>query len=150
MPKLSNVEVIYLPKRTTYRIQQPDAGIIAYLKKRYRRNQILSALNLMDTEDTKNLYKFDILKAIRSINEEWEILSETTIYNCSCKTRLVGHDEHTVSNHSESGKDEVANLYQQISNESQDFNVEDLFFHEDEDNCMEELSDEHFIDSILK
>ncbi len=72
LPELSNVEVVYLPKRTTSRIQPLDAGIIACLKRRYRRNQILSALNLMDTEDTKNLYKVDILKAIRWINEEWE------------------------------------------------------------------------------
>ena len=150
LPELSNVEVVYLPKRTTSRIQPLDAGIIACLKRRYRRNQILSALNLMDTEDTKNLYKVDILKAIRWINEEWENQSETTIYNCWCKTGLVGHEEHTVSNHSESEKDEVDNLYQQICNESQAFNVEDVFFHEDEDNCMGELSHEHFIDTILK
>ncbi len=77
-------------------------------------------------------------------------LSNTTIYNCWCKTGLVGNEEHTVSNHSESEKDIVANLYQQIFNESQAFNVEDIFFYEDEDKCKEELSDEHFIDSILK
>ena len=35
LPKLSNVSVLFLPKRTTSRMQPMDAGVIAALKRRY-------------------------------------------------------------------------------------------------------------------
>ncbi len=81
----------------------------------------------MDTENTKNLYKFDVSKAIGWIIEEWENLSGAMIYNCWCKTGLIGQEEYAASSHSESEEDEVENLYQQISKEFHDCNVEDIF-----------------------
>ena len=37
LPSLRNVAVLFLPKRTTSRVKPLDAGIIACIKRRYRR-----------------------------------------------------------------------------------------------------------------
>ncbi len=37
---LQSINVVYLPKRTTSNIQPVDAGVVACIKRRYRREQI--------------------------------------------------------------------------------------------------------------
>ncbi len=45
IPKLCNVEVVYLPPNKTSLLQLLDAGIISVLKRRYRKCQLMKALN---------------------------------------------------------------------------------------------------------
>ena len=52
IPDLLNVEVIYLPKNATAFLQPLDAGVIASLKKRYRKKQYQSALSLIEDDNT--------------------------------------------------------------------------------------------------
>ncbi len=47
-PSLKNVLVLFLRANTTSFLQPMDAGIIACIKRRYRNNQVLSALNSDD------------------------------------------------------------------------------------------------------
>ncbi len=48
IPKLCNVEVVYLLANMTSLVQPLDAGIISVLKWRYRPSQIMKASNLIE------------------------------------------------------------------------------------------------------
>ena len=72
-----------------------DAGIIAAVKKRYRRKLYERALDLMDEDDTTNLYRVDLLCAIEWMTEIWKDIESTTIHNCWCKTALVSTSQLT-------------------------------------------------------
>ena len=64
LPELANVDVLFLPKNTTLVLQPLDAGVIACVKKRYRRKQYERALGLTENEDTRDLYNMNLLQAI--------------------------------------------------------------------------------------
>ena len=63
-----------------------DAGAIVSIKKRYRRKQIDRAVDLLDSSITEDLYKTNLLVAIRTIYEIWYELDRSIIYNCLLKT----------------------------------------------------------------
>ena len=67
LPSLRNVEVLFLPKRTTFLVQPLDAGIIACIKRRYRRRQLTRAVDLIEIEASKNVYSVDLYEAITAI-----------------------------------------------------------------------------------
>ena len=67
LPVLSNVEVICLPKNSTSCLESLDAGVIASLKKRYRRTQYERALCLIEEENTQDLYNVNFLVACKTI-----------------------------------------------------------------------------------
>ena len=89
LPVLSNVEVIYLPKNTTSCLQPLDAGIIASLKKRYRRMQYEHASCLLQEESTQDLYNVNILVACKTITLISNAIEGIIIFNCWEKTRLI-------------------------------------------------------------
>ena len=66
IPILPKVEVAFLPKCSTSKTLPLDAGIIACIKWRYRKKQIMRALDLIDEneDDATNLYKVDVLTSI--------------------------------------------------------------------------------------
>lgn len=81
LPELHNVEVIFLPPNTTSKIQPMDAGVIASVKARYRSAQMERAVDLID-EDLTNVYKVDILTAMRILKRIWESLPSGNIRHC--------------------------------------------------------------------
>ena len=85
---LSNVNVLFLPPNTTSRIQPLDAGIIAAFKKRYRSFHLAHAID-RDAAGEKELYKVDILKAMRWCRAAWNAMSADTIVNCWNHTGLM-------------------------------------------------------------
>ena len=64
---LRNVKVLFLPKRTTFRVQPLDAAIIVCIKHRYRRRQLTRAVGLIETGASKNVYSADLYEAITAI-----------------------------------------------------------------------------------
>ena len=85
---LSNVNVLFLPPNTMSRIQPMDAGIIAAFKKRYRSFHLAHAID-RDAAGEKDLYKVDILKAMRWCRASWNVLTSETIANCWRHTVLL-------------------------------------------------------------
>ena len=63
------------------------SGIIAALKKRYRRKKMERAVDLAD-ENISNIYKVDILTAMKWIKRIWEDLPAAVITNCWTHTGL--------------------------------------------------------------
>ncbi len=54
LPELDNVQVKFLPKNTTPKIQPLDVGIIAAMERLYRKRHIENAMSLLDC-DTENI-----------------------------------------------------------------------------------------------
>ena len=88
LPCLKNVTVIFLPKNTTSFLQPLDAGIIASVKRRYRKEQVLSALSSKQT-NMKLLYNVDQLTAMKWISEIWQSLDSSIVFNCWMKTGII-------------------------------------------------------------
>lgn len=95
MPSLSHVEIQFLPPNTTSKLQPLDAGIIAAMKTRYRVLQMERALDLVD-ENVRNIYKVDILTAMRWVKRVWNDLPSSVISNCWKHTGLLS-EEKTIS-----------------------------------------------------
>ena len=109
IPKHSNIEVVFLPKNTTSRIQPLDAGVIACIKRRYRGKQVKRAVQLIENGGVDNFYSTDLLTAIRSVSEIWRSLDASIIRKCWRKTGIidsgsvVGSDEYFHPTSSECG-----------------------------------------------
>ena len=89
LPNLDHVQVVFLPKNTTSKLQPMDAGVIACIKKRYRRRQIERAADLIELGITENLYKIDIFQAVTNIYDIWNRIESSIIYNCWVQTGLI-------------------------------------------------------------
>ena len=89
LPDSNCVEVLFLPKSTTSRLQPLDARVIAVLKKQYRKGQIERAIDRIDRGITENLYHVDLLTAITDAYNIWHSIDGSIIYNCWLKTGLV-------------------------------------------------------------
>ena len=83
--KCKNVEVIYLPPRTTSRIQPLDAGVIACIKRGYRCSQLERAVRLIDSREVNNTYSLDLYTAKTLTYEIWFGLDCRSIHNCWLK-----------------------------------------------------------------
>ena len=88
LPCLKNVTVIFLPKNTTSFLQPLDAGIIASVKRRCSREQVLSALT-SEQPNMKLLYNVDLLTAMKWISEIWQSLDSSIVFNWWMKTGLI-------------------------------------------------------------
>ena len=92
---LQHVRVLYLPKKTTSRLQPMNARVIACIKHRYRRRQIERAIDLLKTGTTENLYGTDLFRSISSIYEIWNQIECSIVYNCWVKTGLLSNHHTT-------------------------------------------------------
>lgn len=78
---LTNVEVFFFPPNATSRLQPMDQGIIAAFKKRFRSLQLDHALDRFEIGES-DIYKVDILRAMRWSKAAWDMISPATIQNC--------------------------------------------------------------------
>lgn len=88
LPSLGNVHILFLPKNTTARLQPLDAGVIATIKKRYRRRVMKRAVDLIELGITENLYNTDIRLASQNIYEIFNALDNSIIKKCWIKTGI--------------------------------------------------------------
>ena len=89
IPKLCNVEVVYFPSNTTSLLQPLDAEIISVLKWRYRKCQLMKALNFIE-QNYDSVYEVDQITAMTWVQNIWQQLESTIIHNCRAKTGLIG------------------------------------------------------------
>lgn len=67
-PGVQHVEVVFVPPMTAARIQPVDAGMIAAMKRRYRKLQVSRTLHVLMT-NASDMYKVDRLTAMKWICE---------------------------------------------------------------------------------
>lgn len=91
LPKLQNVEFIFLPPNTTSKVQPMDAGIIRAMKLRYRKLQLERALDLTQEDICAgNIHRVDILMATQWFKQIWLDLPKQLIAICFKTTDLLG------------------------------------------------------------
>eukprot|EP00171_Calliarthron_tuberculosum_P004123 IDg4123t1 len=81
LPPLRNVRVDFLPPNTTSKVQPLDAGIIAWIKAKYKRRLLLRVFDNIDM-GRKSIYNVDILCAMRWTDFEWNACPGSVIKNC--------------------------------------------------------------------
>lgn len=86
------VTVLFLPPDTTQKIQPLDAGIIASVMVRYLNIQMERAVDIID-ENVQNIYKVDILSAMRALKRLWEDLPSEIIEECWRHTDICQNSE---------------------------------------------------------
>lgn len=81
MVALNNAEVLFLPLNRFPENQPMDAGVTASVKMRYRSAHMDQAADLME-EDVSDIYKIDILLAMRALRRTCVELSRDIIKQC--------------------------------------------------------------------
>ena len=89
LPTLLNIQVLFLPKNTTSRLQPMDGGVIACLKRKYHQFVTRKAVDQIDSGNENSLYDIDLKQAIRAIYNIWERLDPTVIRSGWINTELV-------------------------------------------------------------
>ena len=89
LPELRSVHLEFLPANTTSLCQPLDAGIIAAIKRLFRKRQYRRLLDFDSAVDAKSLYRIDLLTAMIWMRDIWSNVSHSVIQNCWRKTGLV-------------------------------------------------------------
>ena len=128
--KLRNIKLIYLPKRTTSRLQPLDAGIIRSFKPKYRKLLVKYVIARVDEGKKASdiIQDVDILKAIiHWLQLAWENVSKETIQHfqkCGFSQFSIDCDEDEVD-------EEFQSLFSQLSNDDEDITLEDYLTFDD-------------------
>ncbi len=88
IPKLCNIEVVYLSANTTSLLQPQNAGIISVVKRRYRKCQVMKVLNLNE-QDYDSIYGVDRIAAMTWVQNISLLLESTIVHNSWGKTGLI-------------------------------------------------------------
>lgn len=81
MPVFSNIRIEFLPPNAISMVQPLDAGIIAWVKRRYKRRLLFCIFENIEAGQ-KSIYNVDVLTAIRWTYEEWNACPHEVIRNC--------------------------------------------------------------------
>ena len=84
---LKNVEILFLPKNTTSKLQPLDSGIIASFKRKYRGIFVRYLIDKLEHKDIT--VKLNILDAIRFVTESWNNVAPEIIQNCWFHSGLI-------------------------------------------------------------
>lgn len=85
-----NIRLEPFEPNMTSHVQPLDAGIIRCFKAHYRRQLCTRAIEL-DEAGAEDIYKIDILEAMRMANKAWEAVSELTIKHCWDHTKILSY-----------------------------------------------------------
>lgn len=152
LPVLPNVKIIFLPPNCTSKVQPCDAGIIAALKLRYKSMHMERALENSDV-NVKNIYKVDVLTAMRWFKRAWLELPAAVIHNCWRHTGLIGGEDGNIEGefqHESALMTELAKAVDDLVPSRVRMSIADLLHPEGEDDVLQEPSDDALVDSILE
>ena len=82
--KFSNIEIVFLPKNTTSRLQPLDADIIRNIKVKYRKSLVKYGLSrINDNASAAEIVQdVNILMAIRWVQPAWKDVTPSTVKRC--------------------------------------------------------------------
>jgi hypothetical protein len=140
---LKNVEILFLPKYTTLKLQPLDAGIIASFKRKYRALFVQYLIHELE-QNSITKPKLNILGSMRFIVESWDKVTPKTIQNCWFHTGLIIRDsaeESGISNVLEESEENLS-----IQNTISQLNLSDAMSAEEYVNFPEERIIENSLD----
>ena len=80
----SQIELLFLPPKTTAKLQPLDAGILSCFKQHYRK--LLSARSVANIENYSSVDQFikglSLAECLKSVSNAWENVSSETVVNC--------------------------------------------------------------------
>ncbi len=88
LPELDNVEIEFLLKYAISKIQPLEAGIIAAMKRQYRKRHIDNSMSLLDC-DAKHIYNASQLQGTMWMRAVWNELSSDSTKNCWQHTYIL-------------------------------------------------------------
>lgn len=155
IPEMDNVRVMFLPPNTTSKVQPMDAGIIAAMKMKYRRYQMERALDMSET-NVRDIYKLDVLTAMRTFKEVWKEIDASTIQNCWGQTGIIpprstSTELQTGSGHLNEDMNALQYHVSQLGTPKRALSIEGLLnpAGEDED-VVQQITDGQLVASILE
>lgn len=83
----TNILVQFFSPNLTAYVQPLDAGVIRCFKAHYRRSFCLRAIEL-DEAGEQDIYKLDLLEAMKMAKKAWDNVSSETIKNCWNHTEI--------------------------------------------------------------
>ena len=128
----SHVQIVFLPKNTTSKLQPLDAGIIKNFQVFYRKQLLQHVLARIKpgSKASDVISSVDLLKSIGWVMDAWRKVKKETIVNCFSK---CGFNEATLELFIDDDADaEFAELQNYISEISPDSTV-DSYLNQDED-----------------
>ena len=99
-PRLSNVELKFLPPNATSKIQPLDAGIIAGFKSHYKKRYIKWILN-NEMSNLDNKSTLSLIDAIRFIESSWNDITKDSILNSWNHTKIIKMESYNSIEHIE-------------------------------------------------
>ena len=97
--EFTNLEVRFLPAKTTSRLQPLDQGIIWSFKSHFKQRLLTHQIRWVDADESKSVTDLcksvNVLDAINWISEAWKKVSTQTIMNCFRKAGL-GESSETI------------------------------------------------------
>ena len=148
LPPLTNVEILFLPPNTTAKLQPMDAGIIACLKRGYRKWQYEMAVDNLNATLT-NIYMVDQLVAMKVVKAVWQVLSSLTVYNCWTATRLLTMPNETRDSTIHSEDDDVNSLIERLVPDPSRMSLSEIL-NCDSTNCFETDDIETLSDTFVQ
>lgn len=93
LPKVKNMRIEFLSPNSTSKVQPLDAGIITWVKAKFRRRLLFRVFDKIDAAK-KFIYNEDVLMAIRWTTEEWNGCPASDIHNyfTHCLRQAQGSD----------------------------------------------------------
>ena len=141
LPPLRNVRVKFLPPNKTSRVQPLDAGIIAWVKAKYKRRLLFRVFDNIDM-GKKSIYNVDILTAMRWTKEEWESCPSSVIKNCFLHCLKQG-ENFTAEERGDIHRETADNMMRDATEHGVGFSrigLENLLNPPKEDEVMEEVN----------
>lgn len=90
--KPRNVELVYLEPNLTSHVQPLDGGIICCVKAHYRNKLSIRALDL-DEAGEDDIFKINLLSAMKLLRESWDEVTPETIRNCWKHVGITPRDD---------------------------------------------------------
>ncbi|XP_049270492.1 tigger transposable element-derived protein 6-like [Rhipicephalus sanguineus] len=165
-PKLTSIELMFLPPNTTAGLQPLDTDVIANFKALYRRRMLEWLVLTIDRSapgtsgnpdgpsDAPDL-KISLLKAVRFIYGTWYEVKQTTIQNCFRKAGFVRQDQPPSPSDSETGTEtaDLTELWEHVATGDADSgcvaSVEDFLTADSAASSCEELTDQAIVADVL-
>ena len=159
----SNVEVKFLPRRTTAVIQPLDQGIIRSVKMKYRSSMTAKYLTALEgRKPFKSNLVFDVKVACDTVARAWKQVTDETIKNCFRHAKWLASPETnseanlpTTSNNCVQIDEEDQEVWAQFQRTQTDPNVrrmtlEEFAGHDDDVPVEEPISDEEIVSKIIR
>lgn len=153
VPALTNVDIFFIPPNTKTTVQPCNAGIISTLKVRYRTVQLDRAMDLVD-EDQTDIYRIEILTAMRAVKRIWNELPASVIVNSWNRSKLIREDVALTDVTALTNVETADRAYLQerihgLVAEQNRLPIDDFIHSKSEDDCIQNVTDESLISHVV-